>query len=71
MKTYCFTPNTSYSGGCIIVAANSPQEAFGVISEHDDCYSLYTDIKHCKELENLVPTNITKPKVIINTLYIE
>lgn len=71
MKTYCFTPNTSYSGGCIIVVANSPQEAFGVICEYANYYSDYTDIKHCKELENLVPTNIEKPKVIIDTLYIE
>ena len=31
MKVYCFKPNGGYQGGCIIVAANSPFEALGVI----------------------------------------
>ena len=72
MKIYCFTPNSGYSGGCFIVAANSPEEALGVIHIDKACYLAdYTDIEHCKEIKELTSVNVDKPKVIINTMYVE
>ena len=72
MKIYCFTPSSSYSGGCFIVAANSPEEALGAIHVNKDCFlANYTDIKHCKEITELAPININEPKVILDTMYVE
>lgn len=72
MKIYSFTPNISYSGGCIIVAANSPEEALGTIHFNKDCYlANFTDIEHCNEVKNLAPVMLTKPTVILDTLYVE
>ena len=71
MKIYCFTPNSSYSGGCFIVAANSPEEALGVIYASDCYFANYTDLNNCKEVTELMPINVGKPKVILDTMYVE
>ena len=72
MKVYCFEPSTSYSGGCYIVVANSPEEALGAIHCNKDCFlANYTDINHCKELTELAPVDINEPKVILDTMYVE
>ena len=72
MKIYCFTPTLAYSGGCFIVAANSPEEALGTIHGDKECFlANYTDLEHCKEISELAPVNIDRPKVILNALYVE
>lgn len=71
MKIFCFKPNVSYSGGCIIVAANSPQEALSTIMTDESCFlACYANINNCSELTEL-STNLKEPKVIIDTFYIE
>lgn len=72
MKIYCFKPNTGYSGGCYIVAANSPEEALGTIHCDKNCFlANYTDLEHCEEIKHLAPILLTKPTVILDTMYIE
>ena len=71
MKVYCFEPNCGYSGGCIIVAANSPEEALRVIHSSDCYLANYTDIENCKEINELSVINVESPKVILDTLYVE
>ena len=71
MKIYCFEPNSSYSGGCFIVAANSPEEALGVIHSSNCYLANYTDLKNCKEINELAPVNVDKPKLILDTMYVE
>ena len=70
MKVYCFKPNGGYQGGCIIVAANSPLEALGVIHTHSRLDSDYTDIEHCTEVTSLT-TTVEEPQIIIDAFYIE
>jgi len=71
MKVYCFEPNSSYSGGCFIVVANSPEEALGVIHSSEHFLANYTDLNHCKEIDELTPVNVNKPKLILDRIYIE
>ena len=69
MKVYCFKPSSSYQGGCIIVAANSPLEALGVIYTDSPSEAEYTDIKHCVEVTSLT-TNLEKPEIVINAFFV-
>ncbi len=71
MKVYCFKPNSTYSGGCFIVAANSPEEALGAIHSSNCCLANYTDLNHCEEIKQLAPILIIKPTVILDTMYVE
>ena len=70
MKVYCFKPNGGYQGGCVIVAANSPLEAFGLICNKSKFNAEYTDIEHCVEVISL-ETNVEEPTIIIDAFYIE
>ena len=70
MKVYCFKPNSAYSGGCFIVAANSPEEALGAIHANSHFDSEYSDLEHCTEITSL-SANVKEPTVIVSAFYIE
>ena len=66
MNVYIAKPNEAYTGGCIIVAANSLEEAERIA---------YGEVlfKNCLEIE-LMPelqTNRTEPGVIVSETYFE
>lgn len=69
MKVYCFTYNGNYGGGCAIVVANSSAEAFGILVNTYEYAINYTNLEHCKELEDLKPKEDIEPKVICENFY--
>ena len=72
MKVYCFEPTDGYSGGCCIIIANSPMEAYGVLISANTYYADHTDVKHCTEISSLIPQeDIKEPKLILERFYIE
>ena len=72
MKLFIFKPNSSYSGGAILVAANSSTEAYGLIALNSSCYAEATDLKCCTEVSSeILITNLKEPTIIINEFYIE
>lgn len=71
MTVYCFTYNGGYGGGCAIVVANSPAEAFGILVDKYEFTTYYTDLKHCEELEDLKPNEGVEPKIICENFYSE
>jgi len=71
MKVYYFSYNDSYGGGCAIVVADSPAEAFGILVSKFEIARYCTDLKHCKELENLKPNEGIEPKIICENFYSE
>ena len=75
MKVYCFTYKGSYGGGCAIVAANSKEEAYNILSydrlvTYNDDVKEYTDIDHCNEIPTLT-ANVSSARVITCKFYVE
>lgn len=64
MKVYAVTPNEDYSGGVMIIAANTAEEAKKIAKNED------FPINEPKEIKKLT-ANVDKPDIIINTLYFE
>lgn len=71
MKVYCFSYNGGYGGGCAIVIANSPAEAYEILINKYKYASYYTNLQCCKELEDLKPNDDVEPKVICVNFYEE
>lgn len=71
MKVYCFSYKGTYGGGCAIVAANSPAEAFGILVNTHPYAPDYTNLENCQELEDLKPKEDIEPQVIIYKFYAE
>lgn len=72
MKVYAFIPSGGYTGGCCIVIANSPIEAYGVLANESQYNVEHTDLKHCTEITSLVPSDdVTEPTLVLNRFYIE
>lgn len=69
MKVFSLYPNESYSGGVILIAANTVEEA-QEIARSDEYTSYYGNIQHIKEVKEL-STNVDTPKVILAAWYIE
>lgn len=69
MKVFCFSYKGTYGGGCAVVAANSKEEAYSVLTRHDESMQYYTDTNHCREVLEL-NTNVSSPRVIICKFYI-
>jgi len=70
MKVFCFSYKGQYGGGCAVVAANSKEEAYNVLTKHDETMEYYTDIDHCIEVLEL-NTNVSSSRVIICKFYQE
>lgn len=64
MKVYSVTPHEAYSGGTMIIAANTAEEA-KKIAENKEFL-----INEPKEISHLT-ANVDKPDIIINALYFE
>lgn len=69
MKVFSLYPNTSYSGGVILIAANTVEEA-REIARSDEYMDYYGDMEHIEEVKEL-STNVDTPKVILAAWYIE
>ena len=69
MKVFSLYPNESYSGGVILIAANTVEEA-QKIARSDEYTTYYGDIEHIEEVKEL-STNVDTPKVILSAWYIE
>lgn len=64
MKVYSVTPNEDYSGGVMIIAANTAEEAKKIAKNKDFL------INEPKEIPYLT-ANVDKPDIIIKALYFE
>ena len=68
MKVYKFTPNEPYSGGCILVAAETEEQARELIDEYTfhgmDGYYSYGMIENLEYKGD-------KAKIIVNHTYFE
>lgn len=71
MKVYCFSYDGGYGGGCAIVVANSPAEAFGILVNTHPYAPDYTNLELCQELQDLKPKEDIEPQVIIFKFYSE
>lgn len=69
MKVFSLYPNESYSGGVILIAANTVEEA-QEIARSDEYIEFYGDIEGIEEVKEL-STNVDIPKVILAAWYIE
>ena len=65
MKVYKVTTKSSYSGGCILIAANSKEEANNLLDE--DIFDWYNKPEEVPELM----TTISEPKIIFDHTYFE
>lgn len=72
MKVYINKRSGGYSGGLIVVAANSHQEAHGVMcdSEHGDDYVDYYEAAGWQLLANVV-ANVEQPTILAEHGYTE
>ena len=69
MKVFSLYPNTFYSGGVILIAANNLEEAQN-LAKQDEYAEYYGDIANMKEVEEL-SANVDTSKVILAAWYIE
>lgn len=68
-KLYSITVGTGYTGGCMVIAARSKEEAIGLIHVYeDDIAKKYMEIDTLKDIG--VEVNI-EPKVLFCDYYIE
>lgn len=68
MKVYMFTTKSSYSGGCIIIAANNKDEAKDILLLIDDfMFDWYSDPLELSQLT----ANVDTPQVLVNETYFE
>ena len=72
MKVYINKRSGGYSGGLIVVAANSPQETHGVMcdSERGDDYVDYYEAAGWQLLANVV-ANVEQPTILAEHGYTE
>lgn len=64
MKVYKVLPKEAYSGGCILIAANSVEEAQSLITDEYDDYAIPIEVEN-------VTTTVTKPTIIFNHTFFE
>ena len=71
MKCFEIKANYTYSGGCAIVAAHTPDEAIKEYRNSDYNNWLYDEYAYtCNIIEGMEYDTDT-PKVVINEIYIE
>lgn len=71
MNVFIIKPSVAYSGGCALVAANSANEA-EILYKDDEARAFDFELYEFK-IENSydLTCNTDKPKIILDTIYIE
>lgn len=69
MKVFGLYPGVPYSGGVILIAANTAEEA-QELAIKDEYVEYYGNVEKMEEIEEL-SANVDTPKIILNSWYIE
>lgn len=72
MDVYINKRTGGYAGGLIVVAANSPEEAHGVMcaSDKGDIYEYHYEAAGWERLDNVV-ANVNNPQILAEDGYTE
>lgn len=71
MQVFIITPNVSYGGGIVLIAARDSEEAIKIFCEEEYNEDIYQDcVCECRIKVGL-DYNTNKPQIIGNYLYLE
>lgn len=70
MKVFCIIPESAYTDGCALVAANDATEALKLIQSFDDRLDFFNVSCRADEVKS-VYYEYSEPCVIFNRIYIE